>query len=188
MFAVRKGTALAVQVAVMILSPVPDAGETLHQAWSLVAVQVQLPTEFTANDLDPPALGTFWFSGFTFRVQTPHGGCVTFTSLGVHPGTVMDNVAYRLEAVLFAVQVTTTFLFPVPEAGDMVHHDWLLEMDQEQPVVNISTSLPAVQSKMRSLTEMRVQPDWVRVIGTGLHPEVVQLMVATLSPQEVFVV
>ena len=81
--------------------PLPDEGVTIHQVWSLTTVQDEL--EVTANVVDPAGVaGTFWLAGVTVRVGVAPA-CVTVTTMGEIPDTVVVILATREVVRVFTV-------------------------------------------------------------------------------------
>jgi hypothetical protein len=127
-------------------------------------------------------------AGVTVNVQALQEAWDTLTVKGLQPGMVIVKVEFRLVPPGFAVQLTTIFLFPVPEAGETVHHVWSLETDHAQPVVSAKMSLPALQSKLKLPWKVLVQPACVTVTENVVQPEDEKVRVAVLGLQEVFAV
>ena len=82
--------------------PLPDPEVfTVHQDWSLETVQEEF--EVTVNAVDPAGVaGTFWFGGVTVRVGVAPA-CVTVTTTGVSPVTVVVMLATREVVRAFTV-------------------------------------------------------------------------------------
>ena len=82
----------------MVAVPVPDAGETVHQAASLEAVQAQ--EVVNTKVVEPAEEATDREVGDTVNAQA---ACVTTTLTGLRPGTVIVMVADLLEQVVLVV-------------------------------------------------------------------------------------
>ena len=90
----------------------------MHQVWSLVAVHELVAV--TVNVVEPAGEATFWFGGITASVGLV-AACVTVTTIGVSPVTVVVILATRELVVPLTVYVAVIVPLPDPD-GFTVHH------------------------------------------------------------------
>jgi hypothetical protein len=135
------GTVFAVAVNETVPFPEPDAGTIVHHdGWLLATVHVALHV----------ILNVFVFAAefiwklFCETANVALGLCCVTVTVCVFVPAVTVIVAVRGAFVAFAVVAILTVPLPVPDAGETVHHDWLLTAVQFPVLVTVRELFPAV--------------------------------------------
>jgi hypothetical protein len=103
---------------------------------------------------------------------------VTVTVTRLQPEDENVSVATRGLQIVLAVKLAVTVAFPLPDAGERVHHAWLLETVHAQVVVNAKVVDPAADVTFRLVGDTdNEQAAWVTEIVLGLPVAPVAVMV-----------